>query len=180
MRRSRGEMHSGHGRLRVCLCVCLSVCPSIAAFAHDSTDPDATFRNSRRCPLVVHCWAVLQSVHGFRCCDNIATYAKFQPVLVLAKCLLRWSRWSTIQSLKKKVLAVFLRGGRYYKNRAYLSPACLQFRSFYQTRVCKPIQCLWVLETQQALGTIWTSLRNCVVVQWIQGTDPQLTSRVTC
>jgi len=104
-------MHSGHGRLRVCLCVCLSVCPSIAAFAHDSTDPDATFRNSRRCPLVVHCWAVLQSVHGFRCCDNIATYAKFQPVLVLAKCLLRWSRWSTIQSLKKKVLAVFLRGG---------------------------------------------------------------------
>jgi len=29
--------------------------------------------NGRGCPLVVHCWADLQSVHGFRCydCDNI-------------------------------------------------------------------------------------------------------------
>jgi len=25
----------------------------------------------RGCPLVVHCWADLQSVHGFRCYDNI-------------------------------------------------------------------------------------------------------------
>ena len=23
-------------------------------------------------PLVLHCWADLQSVHGFRCCDNVA------------------------------------------------------------------------------------------------------------
>jgi len=23
------------------------------------------------CPLVVHCWADLQSVYGFHCCDNI-------------------------------------------------------------------------------------------------------------
>jgi len=35
----------------------------------------------------VHYWADLQSVHGFRCCDNIAPNAKCQLVLVLALCL---------------------------------------------------------------------------------------------
>jgi len=38
-------------------------------------------------PLVVHYWADLQSVHGFRCYDNIAPNAKCQRVLVLALCL---------------------------------------------------------------------------------------------
>jgi len=64
VRRSRGEMYIGHARL----CVCLS----LAAFPHYCTDPDVTWANGRGCPLVVHCWADLQSVHGFRCCDNIA------------------------------------------------------------------------------------------------------------
>ena len=35
-------------------------------------DPDVTWGNGRGCLLVVHYWADLQSVHGFRCCDNIA------------------------------------------------------------------------------------------------------------
>jgi len=30
-----------------------------------------SLRSGRGCPLVVHCWADLQSVHGFRCYDNI-------------------------------------------------------------------------------------------------------------
>ena len=38
-------------------------------------------------PLVVHCWTDLQSVHGFRCYDNIAPNAKCQRVIVLALCL---------------------------------------------------------------------------------------------
>ena len=38
-------------------------------------------------PLVVHCWMDLQSVHGFRCCDNIVLNAKCQRVLVLALCV---------------------------------------------------------------------------------------------
>jgi len=39
------------------------------------------------CPLVVHYWADLQSVHGFRCYDSIviAANAKCQRVLVLAR-----------------------------------------------------------------------------------------------
>jgi len=41
-------------------------------------------KNGRGCPLVAHCWADLQSVHGFRCYDSIAPNAKFQQVLVLA------------------------------------------------------------------------------------------------
>jgi len=67
--------------------VCLSVCLSLATFRHYCTDPDVTWRNGRGCPLVVHCWADLQLVHGFHCCDNIAPNAKCQRLLVLAVCL---------------------------------------------------------------------------------------------
>jgi len=69
-------MYSGHG--------CLSVCLSLAAFPHYCTDPDVTSGNDRGCPVVVHYWADLQSVHRFRCYDNIALNAKCQRVLVLA------------------------------------------------------------------------------------------------
>ena len=74
----------------------MSVCLSLAAFPHYCTDPDVTWGNGRVCPLVVHYWADLQSVHGFRCYDNIhacklialyaanAYSAKCQQVLVLA------------------------------------------------------------------------------------------------
>ena len=53
----RREMYTGHARL----CVCLS----LAAFPHYCTDPDITWGNGKGCPLVVHYWADLQSVHGF-------------------------------------------------------------------------------------------------------------------
>jgi len=39
---------------------------------------------------VVHYWADLQSVHGFRCYDNIAPNAKCQRVPVLALCLVQY------------------------------------------------------------------------------------------
>jgi len=78
MRRSRGEMYIGHGRL---------VCLSIATFPHYCTDLDVTWGNGRGCPLVAHHWADLQSVHGFRCYDNIVPNAKCQRLLVLALCL---------------------------------------------------------------------------------------------
>ena len=64
VRRSQNEMYIGHSRL----CVCLS----LAAFPHCCTDPDVTWGNGRGCPIVVHYWADLQSVHGFHYCDNIA------------------------------------------------------------------------------------------------------------
>ena len=66
VRRSRGEMYIGHGRLCVCVCVC--VCLSVP---HYCTDPDVTWGNGRECPLVVHNWVDLQSIHGFCCYDNI-------------------------------------------------------------------------------------------------------------
>ena len=65
----------------------MSVCLSLAAFQHYCMKPDVTYRNGRGCLLVVHYWADLQSVHGFRCCDNIAPNAKRQRVLVLALCM---------------------------------------------------------------------------------------------
>jgi len=39
VRRSRGEMYSGQGRLCVCVCVCVS----LAAFPYYCTDPDVTW-----------------------------------------------------------------------------------------------------------------------------------------
>jgi len=46
--------------------------------------PGYNLGDGRGCPLVVGYWADLQSVHGFRCYDNIAPNAKCQRVLVLA------------------------------------------------------------------------------------------------
>jgi len=55
-------------RPSVCVCVCLS----FAAFPHYCKDLDVTWGNGRGCPLVVHYWADLQSLHGFRCYDNLS------------------------------------------------------------------------------------------------------------
>jgi len=71
-------MYSGHGGP---LCVCLS----LAAFPHYCTHPDVTWRMvGGAFPLVVHYWANFQSVHGFRCYNNVAPNAKCHRVLVLA------------------------------------------------------------------------------------------------
>jgi len=61
-RRRRKMYNCGHARL----CVCLSA----AACLHYCTDPDVTLGSGRGCPLVVHYWADLHSVHGLRCYGN--------------------------------------------------------------------------------------------------------------
>jgi len=66
--------------------VCVSVCPSPHSHRTD-LDVDVTLGNGRGCPLVVHCWADLQSVYGFHCYDNIALNMICQQVLVLSLCL---------------------------------------------------------------------------------------------
>jgi len=81
-------MYISHDRL----CVCLS----LAAFPHYWTDPDVSW-GMVGCPLVVHYWADLQSVHGFCCYDNIAPNAKCQPVLVYS--LYAWFYFSTLLKL---------------------------------------------------------------------------------
>jgi len=48
------------------------VCLSAVTCPHYCTDPDATRGSGRGCPLVRHCCSDLQSMHGFRCYDNIA------------------------------------------------------------------------------------------------------------
>ena len=65
MSRRRREMYCGNVRLCVSVCLCTAACPCYR------TDPDVTWGNGRGCPLVVHYWADLQSVHGLRCYDNI-------------------------------------------------------------------------------------------------------------
>ena len=68
-------------RPSVCLCVCLS----FAAFPHCCTAADVTLANGRGCPLVVHRWADLQSVHGFRC-YIYAPDAKYQRGRMYSLC----------------------------------------------------------------------------------------------
>jgi len=46
------------------------VCLSAAACPHYYTDPDVTWGSGRGCPLVVHYWADLQSVHRLYCYGN--------------------------------------------------------------------------------------------------------------
>ena len=60
--RRRRKMYCG---MRVCVCL------SVAACLHYCTDPDVTWGSGRGCPLVVHYWADLQSVHGLHCYGNI-------------------------------------------------------------------------------------------------------------
>jgi len=52
----------------VSLSVCLSVFRRIPTLLHG---PRCNLGNGRVCPVVVHYWADLQSVHGFRCYDNM-------------------------------------------------------------------------------------------------------------
>jgi len=51
--------------------VCVFVCLSAAACSHYCTDPDVILGSDRGCPVVVHYWADLQSVHGLLCYGNI-------------------------------------------------------------------------------------------------------------
>jgi len=76
--RRRREMYCGHALL----CLSAATCP------HYCTDPDVSWGSGRGCPVVVHYWADLKSVHGLRCYGNIArTRNVSEYVLVLALCL---------------------------------------------------------------------------------------------
>ena len=94
------------------MAVCVSVSPRIPTLLHG---PRYNLGNGRECPLVVHYWADLQSVHGFRCYDNIAANAKCQRVLVVALCLvynctcscLTWSPRFSAESLHLSLMSLF-------------------------------------------------------------------------
>jgi len=58
-------------RASVYLCVCLCVCLSAAVRPHYRTNTDVTWGHGRGCPLIVHCWADLQSGHWLYRYDNI-------------------------------------------------------------------------------------------------------------
>ena len=79
MRRRRREMYRGHPRL----CVCVSVRGRMPAVLHG---PGCNLGSRRGCPLVVHCWADLQSGHGLCCYGNVTrtrNVSEYMPVLAL-------------------------------------------------------------------------------------------------
>jgi len=98
--RRRREMYCGHSSLCACLFVC--VCLSAAARTYYCTDADVTWVSGRDCPLLVHYWAHLQSVHRFRCCPQNPNFGArigiFKPNLRNQKKLLHrfqpnFARW---------------------------------------------------------------------------------------
>ena len=93
----RREMYCCHiTRICVCVCVCLSVCLSMAKSPHHCMDPDVTWGSGRGCPLVVHYWLDLQSVHGLCCNGNVMrTRNVSEYMLVLDLCLV-FKSYSTI------------------------------------------------------------------------------------
>jgi len=85
---------------RVCVSVCLFVCLSTAACLHYCIVPDVTWGSDRRCPLVVHYWADLQSGHGLRCYGNITRTRNvseymLRVVLGVSQTLRRWIEGAT-------------------------------------------------------------------------------------
>jgi len=68
-----------HTHTHTHVCVCVYVCPSLQS----DTRRRCNLEEWYGCPVVLHYWADLQSVHGFHCCDNKAPNAKCQWVLVL-------------------------------------------------------------------------------------------------
>ena len=69
---------------RVCVCLCVYL--SAAACLHYCTDPDVIWRSGRGYPLVVHCWADFQSVHGLCCYGNTRNTRQSPAVIRQAHC----------------------------------------------------------------------------------------------
>jgi len=85
----------------VVTCVCVSVCMSVRGrmptLLHG---PGCNLRSGRGCPLVVHCWADLQSVHGLRCYGNITrTRNVIEYMLVLTVCLVIFSFYQNLTKI---------------------------------------------------------------------------------
>ena len=60
----------------------------VATCLHYCTEPDVTWGSGRGCPLVVHYWADMQSVHGLHCYGNITRMLNVSEcMLVLTLCL---------------------------------------------------------------------------------------------
>jgi len=82
--RRRRERYCGHARL----CVCVSVRGRMPTLLHG---PGCNLDSGRGWPVIVHYWADLQSMHGFRCYGNITrTRNVSEYMLVLALCLVKF------------------------------------------------------------------------------------------
>ena len=82
--------------------VCVSVRGRMHTLLHG---PGCNRGSGRRCPLVVHYWADLQSVHGLRCYGNISRTRN------VSKCMLVLALWLVaiiIISAKEDVVVVCL------------------------------------------------------------------------
>ena len=85
------------------VCVCMCVCLSLAIFLHYCTDPDVTLEKDRECPLVVHYWADLHSVHGFRCYDDTHVRLQYTTARCKRVSIDVSAIWTTLSQVQQKL-----------------------------------------------------------------------------
>ena len=144
----------------------------------------------RGCPLYVHYWADLQSVHGFRCYDNIATNVKCQWVLACTHCTSGWLiNLVVVHSIAFRVVSIYWQG-----DDPFPLKSCLQVAKRVKTRSLQEwvYRSLWAkisggrgrrrgiffgfYKTRHILlsnGANFTVLRAVVLTQYRRVTDRQ-------
>ena len=121
-------VYIGYGHL----CVCLSVCPS----------PHSHTTARTRCPLVVHYWADLQSVHESRCYDNTRMQAYS---LTHCKCVQRrtWNVSECLYSLYGRLSNVLQKSVHHAvqeskkRHGCHLLSVCVPVSTWHKCRVTK-------------------------------------------
>ena len=144
--RRRREMYCGHARL--CASVCMSACLSAAACLHYCMDPDVTCWSGRGWPLVVHCWADLQSVYGL-CCYGNTRNAWQSPVVICQAhrthyacperlCVVKWVLIHSAENRQSpKPISVREVGGAHHHHRHhYISRESKTTRNVLWSRAC--------------------------------------------
>jgi len=88
-----------------------SVCLSADACLDYCTDPDVTWLSGRGCPLVVHCWADMQLMHGLRWYGNTRNVWQSPAVICQAHriphacCMWSYLQWGhSISSILRGVV----------------------------------------------------------------------------
>ena len=138
---------------RLSLCLCLSVCLSLAAFPQYSMHLDVTLGNGTGCPLVAHCWADLQLVHGFRYCGNIHRRIQcYRPELQCKRVLINVNAIWTNLILFSQLSVMFNKNCTECKT---LSGAC----------TC-PINCYWLCLVMHCALSIYPHVHLTVI--WIK------------
>jgi len=147
--------------------VCLSVPCRILTLLHGL---GCNLGNGRRYPVVVYCWADLQSVHGFHCYDNLHVCKLI--ALYTAKA------YSAEREMSASACTRSMAGCHcYWCN--WSSLLCSIFLFFWCTLWVKKSACLLLLITI-ALTSVYDSFVGTLINKFVRTVDKNITSQMHC